>query len=277
MRTASKIIFPTLMAAVLLLAGCTAPKGFVKESQVEGATVAALSALPSLNRNVECLSANVRMTATVDGESATAKGKLRLKRGEGAQISATAMGLMEAACFEFLPHAVRFIYKIDKIYADAPYSGVPFLQQTGTGYDILEALLINAVFSPDGRPVREALTGMASVDSGEYITLITSRQHSNVYSFTIEKRTGNLVRCEGDYANGGTLVCRYSDFASLDGVAFPSLVELQFNGEDTEASLLLRMSGLKSSEFKFSPRRVNDAYSRASLEAILNGVGNSAE
>ena len=98
-----------------------------------------------------------------------------------------------------------------------------------------------------------------------------------MYSFTIEKRTGNLVRCEGDYANGGTLVCRYSDFASFDGVAFPSLVELQFNGEDTEASLLLRMSGLKSSEFKFSPRRVTDAYSRASLEAILNGVGNSAE
>lgn len=277
MRTASKIILPMLMAAVLLLVGCTTPKGFVKESQVEGATVAALSALPSLNRNVECLSANVRMTATVDGESATAKGKLRLKRGEGAQISATAMGLMEAACFEFLPYAVRFIYKIDKIYADAPYSGVPFLQQTGTGYDILEALLLNAVFSPDGRPVREALTGMASVDSGEYITLITSRQYPNVYRFTIEKRTGNLVRCEGDYANGGTLVCRYSDFAALDGVAFPSVIELQFNGEDCVASLLFKMSGLKSSEFKFSPRRVNDAYSRASLEAILNGVGNSAE
>lgn len=277
MRTASKIILPMLMAAVLLLAGCTAPKGFVKESQVEGATVAALSALPSLNRNVECLSANVRMTATVDGESATAKGKLRLKRGEGAQISATAMGLMEAACFEFLPYAVRFIYKIDKIYADAPYSGVPFLQQTGTGYDILEALLLNAVFSPDGRPVREALTGMASVDSGEYITLITSRQYPNVYRFTIEKRTGNLVRCEGDYANGGTLVCRYSDFAALDGVAFPSVIELQFNGEDCVASLLFKMSGLKSSEFKFSPRRVNDAYSRASLEAILNSVGDSAE
>lgn len=277
MRTASKIILPMLMAAALLLVGCTTPKGFVKESQVEDATVAALSALPSLNRNVACLSANVRMTATVDGESATAKGKLRLKRGEGAQISATAMGLMEAACFEFLPYAVRFIYKIDKIYADAPYSGVPFLQQTGTGYDILEALLLNAVFSPDGRPVREALTGMVSVDSGEYITLITSRQYPNVYRFTIEKRTGNLVRCEGDYANGGTLVCRYSDFAALDGVAFPSVIELQFNGEDCVASLLFKMSGLKSSEFKFSPRRVNDAYSRASLEAILNSVGNSAE
>ena len=277
MRTASKIILPMLMAAALLLVGCTTPKGFVKESQVEGATVAALSALPSLNRNVACLSANVRMTATVDGESATAKGKLRLKRGEGAQISVTAMGLMEAACFEFLPYAVRFIYKIDKIYADAPYSGVPFLQQTGTGYDILEALLLNAVFSPDGRPVREALTGMVSVDSGEYITLITSRQYPNVYRFTIEKRTGNLVRCEGDYANGGTLVCRYSDFAALDGVAFPSVIELQFNGEDCVASLLFKISGLKSSEFKFSPRRVNDAYSRASLEAILNSVGNSAE
>ena len=187
------------------------------------------------------------------------------------------MGLMEAACFEFLPYAVRFIYKIDKIYADAPYSGVPFLQQTGTGYDILEALLLNAVFSPDGRPVRDALTGMASVDSGEHITLITSRQHPNVYRFTIEKRTGNLVRCEGDYANGGTLVCRYSDFVAFDGAPFPSLIELQFNGDDADASLLLKMSAFKSSEFKFSPRRVNDAYSRASLEAILNSVGNSAE
>lgn len=277
MRTASNPIFPLLLMAVLLFTGCTAHKGLVRGTPLEGATMATISSLPSMNRDAGCLSANVRMTAAVGGESATAKGKLRIKRGEGAQISATAMGLMEAACFEFLPHAVRFIYKIEKIYADAPYSGVPFLQQTGTGYDVLEALLLNAVFSPDGRPVREALHDMTSVDSGEHITLFTSRKHPNVYKFTFEKQSGNLVRCEGDYANGGTLVCRYSDFTALDGVAFPSLVELQFNGEDADASLVLKMSGLKSSEFRFSPRRVNDAYTRASLEAILDSVGNSAE
>lgn len=277
MRIASNPVFMLLFVAVLLLVGCSAPGRLAKGTPVEGTSIAALSSLPSLNRDVECFSANVRMTATVNGEQATAKGKLRLKRDEGAQISATAMGLMEAACFEFLPHAVRFIYKIDKIYAEAPYSGVPFLQQTGTGYDILEALLLNAVFSPDGTPVFEALSGMTSVENGNYITIITGKRSPNVYKFTIEKHSGNLVRCEGKYANGGTLVCLYSDFVAFDGIPFPSLIELQFNGDDADASLLLKMSGFKSSEFKFSPRRVTDAYSRVSLEAILNSVGNSAE
>ena len=277
MRIASNPVLPLLFVAVLLLVGCSAPGRLAKGTPIEGTAVAALSSLPSLNRNMECFSANVRMTATVNGESAKAKGKLRLKQGEGTQISATAMGLMEAACFEFLPHAVRFIYKIDKIYAEEPYSGVLFLQQTGTGYDILEALLLNALFSPDGTPVLEALSGMTSVESGNYITIITGKRSPNVYKFTIEKHSGNLVRCEGKYANGGTLVCRYSDFVAFDGIPFPSLIELQFNGDDADASLLLKMSGFKSSEFKFSPRRVTDAYSRVALEAILNSVGNSAE
>ena len=275
MRVASNHILFLLLMSVLV--GCSAPKGLVKGNGISSSEVAVFSALPSFNRDAGYLSANVRMTATVNGESASTKGKLRIRRGEGVQVSATAMGLMEAACFEFLPDVVRFIYKIDKIYAESPYRDVSFLQGTGTDYTVLESLLINAVFSQDGRPLREALPGMSCVDTGGYMTLVTSGRGRSMYSFTFEKNSGNLIRCEGKYADGGLFVCRYSDFVAVDGVPYPSVVELEFHGEGNEASLLFKMSGIKSSEFKFSPRRVSAAYERVSLEGLLDSVGESVE
>lgn len=275
MRVASNHILFLLLMSVLV--GCSAPKGLVKGNGISSSEVAVFSALPSFNRDAGYLSANVRMTATVNGESASTKGKLRIRRGEGVQVSATAMGLMEAACFEFLPDVVRFIYKIDKIYAESPYSDVSFLQCTETDYAILESLLLNSVFSQDGRPLREALPGMSCVDTGGYMTLVTSGRGRSMYSFTFEKNSGNLVRCEGKYADGGLFVCRYSDFVAVDGVPYPSVVELEFDGEGNEASLLFKMSGIKSSEFKFSPRRVSAAYERVSLEGLLDSVGESVE
>ena len=275
MRVASNHILFLLLMSVLV--GCSAPKGLVKGNGISSSEAAVVSALPSFNRDAGYLSANVRMTATVNGESASTKGKLRIRRGEGVQVSATAMGLMEAACFEFLPDVVRFIYKIDKIYAESPYRDVSFLQGTGTDYTVLESLLMNAVFSQDGRPLREALPGMSCVDTGGYMTLVTSGRGRSVYSFTFEKNSGNLIRCEGKYADGGLFVCRYSDFVAVDGVPYPSVVELEFDGEGNEASLLFKMSGIKSSEFKFSPRRVSAAYERVSLEGLLDSVGESVE
>ena len=275
MRVASNHILFLLLMSVLV--GCSAPKGLVKGNGISSSEVAVFSALPSFNRDAGYLSANVRMSATVNGESASTKGKLRIRRGEGVQVSATAMGLMEAACFEFLPDVVRFIYKIDKIYAESPYSDVSFLQCTETDYAILESLLLNSVFSQDGRPLREALPGMSCVDTGGYMTLVTSGRGRSMYSFTFEKNSGNLVRCEGKYADGGLFVCRYSDFVAVDGVPYPSVVELEFDGEGNEASLLFKMSGIKSSEFKFSPRRVSGAYERVSLEGLLDSVGESVE
>ena len=275
MRVTSNHILFLLLMSVLM--GCSAPKGLVKGNGISSSEVAVFSALPSFNRDAGYLSANVRMTATVNGESASTKGKLRIRRGEGVQVSATAMGLMEAACFEFLPDVVRFIYKIDKIYAESPYRDVSFLQGTGTDYTVLESLLMNAVFSQDGRPLREALPDMSCVDTGGYMTLVTSGRGRSVYNFTFEKNSGNLIRCEGKYADGGLFVCRYSDFVAVDGVPYPSVIELEFDGEGNEASLLFKMSGIKSSEFKFSPRRVSAAYERVSLEGLLDSVGESVE
>jgi hypothetical protein len=257
-----------------VLVGCSAPKGLVKGNGISSSEVAVFSALPSFNRDAGYLSANVRMTATVNGESASTKGKLRIRRGEGVQVSATAMGLMEAACFEFLPDVLRFIYKIDKIYAEAPYGGVPFLYNTGTDYRILESVILNRMFSPDGRPFRTALADMEIAQERDYITVTTSRASHVVYKFYIDRSNGNLVKSKGDYANGGNVVCIYSDFVDFDGKPFPQKAEISFSGDGISAALTLKMSSLRNGEFSFSPRRVSKAYERISLEAILESMGN---
>jgi hypothetical protein len=184
------------------------------------------------------------------------------------------MGLMEAACFEFLPHAVRFIYKIDKIYADAPYSGVPFLQRTGTGYDILEALLLNAVFSPDGRPVLQAMQDMDYADEGNCVTATTAEINGITYKFYIDKSSGELVQSEGTHTDGGKVICRYSDFYTVSGSTFPHTILLTLDGAGSAVSLQFVLDRISMGDFMFTPRSISSSYDKLNAEKILKSLGN---
>lgn len=267
---------PLLLLLLLFITGCSAVKEVPKAVVLSEATPAALSLLPSMNRDVEYLSANVKMTATINGETAKAKGKLRLRKDEGVQIGATAMGLMEAACFEFLPEEVHFIYKIDKIYAASPYSEVPFFSNSGTGYKVLESLLTNRIFTGEGTPMDKEFAGASIDDKGDMVT-VTLPLAASRYRYHIEKSSGNLLCCEGEYEGEGSFKCVYSDFGLLGDVAFPSRMELSFKGGGTTASLTLELRDIKEKEFKFTPRRLSSSYEKVSLQWVVNSVGENLE
>lgn len=268
---------PFVLLLVLLLTGCSANRKLLSEASIDEASSGALLSLPSFKSGERYLSGSVKMTATVNGEKAKAKGRLRIKRGGGIQIGATVMGLMEAACFEFLPDSVRFLYKIDKICADAPYSGVPFLDRTGTDYRILESVLLNKVFLPGGGDLKKSIGELEVKDEGEYAVVYTPSGNYVTYRFYIEKSNGRLVRSEGYYGAAGKVVCLYSDFAPLAGRLFPCKVDVTFESPGESASLLLELSKASRKEFKFAPRRVSRAYRRVSFENLLNSVGRTGE
>lgn len=268
-------LMPFLLLLVLFLTGCSANRQMLSETSIDEVSSDALLSLPSFKSGERYLSGSVKMTATVNGEKAKAKGKLRIKRDGGIQIGATAMGLMEAACFEFLPDSVRFLYKIDKICAGAPYSGVPFLDRTGTDYRILESVLLNKVFLPGGGDLKKSVGKLEVKDEGECIVVYTPSENYVIYRFYIEKSSGRLVRSEGYYGAAGKVVCRYSDFAPLSGRFFPCKVDVTFESPGESASLLLELSKTSSKEFKFAPRRVSKAYRRVSFENLLNSVGSA--
>ena len=259
-----------LLFFLMTLSGCSSRRSV---AVIAGhATVESVSVVPSATRDVEHLSCNVRMRAAINGKSVAMNGKLRVKGNEGMQLSATPLGLMEVACLQFLPDSFMFIYKIDKVYSEAPYSAVPFLGSTGTGYCILESVILNRMFSPDGTPFVKVLPGMDIADEEGFVTVTTSREAPVVYKFYLDKSNGNLVRSEGTYTGGGKVVCSYSDFVDFEGKPFPQTVELLFNADGLPAILTLKMSNLNNDTFKFSPRRVSGSYGRLSIENVIESL-----
>ena len=257
----------------LLMVGCRAKKSVVETSYVDMEAVELISASPSVVSPITCLSGNLKLYAIVDGNPVSAKGTMRIKEGYGVQMGMTALGLVEVACLEFLPQSMRLIYKLGKEYADIPYADVSFLQKSGIDYAMLESVLLNRLFSPDGRPFMQAMNDMTFAHEDDCVTATTARINGIVYKFYIEKATCRLVQSEGTHIDGGKLVCSYSDFTAVNGMAFPHTISLTLEGVGSTVTLQFVLDRVDTGDFNFTPRRVS-SYGELDIEHLLKSLGN---
>ncbi len=274
MRSVNNRILVLLISIPLLLVGCKTRKSTVDTRTVDMESIALFSTSPSVVLPRTSLSGNLKVSVNVDNKPFSAKGTMRIKEGAGVQIGVTALGLIEIACLEFLPENMRLIYKIGKEYAEVPYSDVSFLQKSGLGYDVLEAVLLNKVFSPDGRPVLQAMRDMNYSDEGNCITATTAETNGIVYKFYIDKSSGELVQSEGTHAGGGKVICRYSDFYVVDGTTFPHTILLTIDGVGSAVSLQFILDRIDPRDFIFKPRSISSSYGKLNAEQMLKSLGN---
>lgn len=274
MRNVKNRTLVLLLFFSLLLVGCKTRKDAVGTNAVELEGIALFSSSPSVVQPRECLSGNLKLTIDIDGKPMSAKGTIRIKEGSGVQIGMTALGIIEVASLEFLPENLRVIYKIGKEYAEIPYSSLDFLQSTGINYNLLESVLMNRAFSPDGRPFLQTMKEMDFAVEGNYITATTSRIKDIVYKFYLDKSTGELVQSEGVHIDGGRVVCNYSNFSTVNGVTFPHTILLTIEGVGSAVSLQFVLDKVNMNEFIFTPRRVSSSYGKMNIEHILKSLGN---
>lgn len=272
-NTENKVVLFIVMLS-LLVAGCKTRKSVVETAPLDMESIALVSSSPSVVSPRTCLSGNMKLSVNVDGKPFSAKGTMKIKEGDGVQIGVTALGLVEIACLEFFPANARLIYKLGKEYAEIPYSDVAFLQRSGIDYRMLESVLMNRVFSPDGRPLAEAITDMSFVDEGNIVVATTDNVNGIVYRFHIDKATCNLVQSEGKQIGGGKVVCKYSDFSMVDGSPFPHTISLSLEGVGTDVSLQFVLSRLDSGDFRFTPRSISSSYDRMDVEKMIKSIGN---
>ena len=261
--------------AVLLLAACSTRKE-VTVSTADVERMELVSHSPAVAAGGDCLAGSMKFTAVVDGNSMTTRGTLKIKVDEGIRIGITALGLVEVACIEFLPERARLIYKLGKEYADVPYSGVSFLQDTGIDYKMLESVLLNRLFSPGGGNAVLALDKMRYAEEEGCITAQTSKVNGVVYKYFVDKATGNLVRSEGLHDSGGKVVCRYSDFVTMDNDRpFPRTIELALEGVDGGVTLQFVLSRINSSSFDFVPQVISPSYGKTDITELINSFENN--
>lgn len=263
-----------MLALALLLAGCKSKMAM--QSQEETTTdntivMAGLQAVTPDTVALQHLSGNANINIKVSGSNIGIKGKLRVKRGEGVQISITPLGLIEAACIEFLPQEIRFINKLNKTYTEVPYSEAKAIGLSGINYRVIEAIFLGYAFLPDGRPACQGVKELALEDKGELYHITTKGNTAMQYSFLIDKESGTLVACNGYSSTGESIKCDYSDFKELAGILFPNGISINFKG-DADVKLNFGLEKTSNKQFSLSTRNINSSYRKQSIDDFIKSV-----
>lgn len=262
-----------ILALTLLFAGCTSKKKIQNQEKeiAEKVSITSLQAITPDTVAMQYLSGNANISLTVDGKDIGLKGKLRVKRGEGVQISITPLGLIEAASIEFLPEKIRFINKLFKTYTEVPYSEAKAIGLSGINYRVLEAIFLNHAFLPDGSVACKGLDELDIEDKGNSLILTTKQGTAMRYSFLVDKNSGYLLECNGYSSTGESIKCDYSDFADLDNVPFPNDICINFKGDAT-IKIGFELNRPSNSSFNFSSRSINNSYRGQSIGDFIKAI-----
>ena len=264
-----------ILALTLLFVGCRTTQEVVQPKEEKSvdltALIAGYQAITPDTTSLQYLSGNAALSLRVNGSDISLKGKLRIKRGEGVQITITPLGLIEAASIEFLPQKVRLINKLTKKYTEIPYSEASAIGLAGINYNVLEAIFLDYAFLPDGRLAYKGLKEFAVEDKGAQYLVTTKRNTAIRYSFLIDKNSGNLVSMNGNSSTGESIKCDYADFASLGNVSYPNDICINFKG-DAAIKLGIDLSKTNNKSFSFSSRNINSSYRKQSIDDFIKSL-----
>lgn len=259
---------------LLMLCSCSSKKELSRPSAADVALAEIVASSPSVVSADRCLSAGVRLYADVGDNSMSARGTMRIKHDEGVQIGITALGLVEVACLEFFPSSVRVINKIGREYSDISYSNVDFLHRTGIDYAMLESVLMNRIFSPDGMAIADMLKKADIRSLGDTILISLPEYKGIAYNFLIDKTSSNLIQSEGIYSNGAKVMCSYDDFQEVETKLFPRVITMTLSGTGKRVSLKFELNNINFDDFLFSPRKLSSGYRKQESTDLLKSLGN---
>lgn len=264
-----------ILALTLLFVGCRTTQEVVQPKEEKSvdltALIAGYQAITPDTTSLQYLSGNAALSLRVNGSDISLKGKLRIKRGEGVQITITPLGLIEAASIEFLPQKVRLINKLTKKYTEIPYSEASAIGLAGINYNVLEAIFLDYAFLPDGRLAYKGLKEFAVEDKGAQYLVTTKGNTAIRYSFLIDKNSGNLVSMNGNSSTGESIKCDYADFASLGNVSYPNDICINFK-RDAAIKLGIDLSKTNNKSFSFSSRNINSSYRKQSIDDFIKSL-----
>jgi hypothetical protein len=261
-------IFTMAMVASLLIiaSGC---KSTQKSGSTQAVTIKELQTLPALSSSGRHLTAKLKLNVNFKGSKFSASGNIKIKRDEGLQISINALGgLVEVARIEATPEKMLLIYRLGREYAEIKYSEVEVLEQLGIDYTMLEAILMNELFAPNGGSLEKELKNMELRTAGGEIIVTTPREKDMQYSFHIEQSEGRLILTQGNYANRINVSCNYSDFSTIGTRPFPQNITFAV----ADMSLGMTLSNIKDDSFKLSTTSHLSSYKKVNAGNLLKGL-----
>ena len=266
-RISNIVVAAAMLLLLLGVGGCASSKKGT--ASASGVTVKELKSLQAVSDNLSHLSSKVKLTANIAGKEFSANGNIKIKRGEGMLISINALGgLIEVARVELTPEKMLLIYRLGREYSEVRYSDVEALERLGIDYSMVQAILLNEIFAPDGKSVEKYLSKMnIAVANGE-ILLTTEREKGMQYTFHLEQSSGSLQLTRGDYGNKVSVDCNYSDFATVGARLFPRQIRFSV----ANYKLDFKLSSPKADSFKLNGTTDLASYKKVDVSTLLSGI-----
>ena len=265
-RTKNRIhtaIFTLLLAlAMTAVGGCRS----TQKTTLPGAmTLKELKNLPAVKAETKNLSAKIKLQANLKGNEITANGTLKIKRDEGIIISINALGgIIEVARIEITPDEALLVYRLGRKYARIRYSEIETLDALGLNYNMLQSLLLNEIFTPDGTPAEKGIDKMdVTAANGEVILSATNKRIK--YTFHINPSEGNLVLTQGDYDDRLNVDCNYSGFTATGTGKHPARIHLSVE----DISHNLQQSNMKETPLNLNRTTDISAYEKIEISNLL--------
>ena len=266
------LVFPLVLC--LLLVGCgtmretaTTPEPSRAPRQIRHESPLAAVATPLAGHTD--LSLRMAAKASYGDKILPVKGNLRMRRGEVIQMAFTALGMIEVARVEMTPEAVWIIDRLNKQYAKAKYSELPYLGQSLVNFSLVESLLWNELFIPGQRDVTANLDKFNLEPSGAQRLIQPKEQKALSARFWADSDLTRLQRTRlqlGSFLSDWT----YAGYQLVDDTRYPSSLNATLEAEGKKASVQLSFTNITLDSKDWQPRTNLANYTQISAAELLS-------
>ncbi|MBR4337452.1 MAG: DUF4292 domain-containing protein [Bacteroidaceae bacterium] len=257
----------------LLLAGCGAVNQVTTSPEANQAPrmriASPLTAIATPLANHTDLSLRMAVEATYGEKTLPVKGNLRMRRDEVIQMAFTALGMIEVARVEMTPEAVWIIDRLNKQYAKAKYSELPFLGQSLVNYSLIESLLWNELFLPGQKNVTAHLDKFNVEPSGTQRLIQPKDQKALSARFWTDAEITRLQRTRLQF---GTFLSdwTYSGYQLVGDTRYPSALSATLEGDGKKASVQVSFTNITLDSKDWTPRTNLTNYTQLSAAELLS-------
>lgn len=260
-------IFP-LLVLLLFLSGCGSMSSLNKKDR--SVAVDTRKLITGLLSAPPVTELTASYSSSVNG--ARISGQIRMRRDHSIQISANLLGLMEVGRIEFLPDRIIIVDRVHNVYSACYYADIPYRNEIGLDFYMVEALFWNRLFSPgaeDNVKAASRLKTGSPFSNGN--VPVTETEYG--YQFV----TDGVSRLVSSVKSGKSykVAVDYSDFRDIKaGYMFPNTLLLNLTFPDITLPLNIRMSQI-SVEKKNWPdmTQISSRMKKVTLDDFLDGLG----
>lgn len=254
-----------LVLLLVLMSGCRSVRSVRKEKNElsEEQLIRTFMEAPPVTELTASLSLSL--------EGNKVNGQLRMRRGHSIQISASMLGLVEVARIEFLPDMVVVMDRVHSMYSVCHYADLPYRNELGLDFEVVQALFWNRVFQPGGNP--GAVSADLSVDRSAADGSVLIREKEYGYTFVTDGK--ERLAAVSKTGTGFRFNMDYTDFTEVSGSwKYPLGLLITFNDSDSEKKVSVSMTSVSADKKSWPDRtQVARRMKQVTLDEMLEKLG----